>query len=116
MRMEPITHLLLLATTKHSTTNDIIYYKRDTTRIIRKGKHSNASSFHSNPIHKCTIHLQAQNFKDLTSKIGSTHTGGLPCLREKLESVKLHEVVPQSPLQWPSPWAKSLHGNGSYLR
>jgi hypothetical protein len=29
MRVEPITRLLSLATTKHSTTNGTIYYKRD---------------------------------------------------------------------------------------
>jgi hypothetical protein len=29
VRVEPTTHLLPLATTKHSTTNDTIYYKRD---------------------------------------------------------------------------------------
>jgi hypothetical protein len=36
MRVEPTTHLLPLAKSKHRTTNDNIYYKR-VTRIIRKG-------------------------------------------------------------------------------
>jgi hypothetical protein len=38
MRVESTTHLLPLATTKHSTNNGTIYYKRELTRIIRKGK------------------------------------------------------------------------------
>jgi hypothetical protein len=33
----------------------------------------------------------------------------LPCSKEMLESMKIHEVVPQAPLQRPSPWAKNLH-------
>jgi hypothetical protein len=36
--VEPTTHLLSLATIKHSTTNGTIIYQRGLTRIIRKGK------------------------------------------------------------------------------
>jgi hypothetical protein len=50
MRVKPTTHLLLLATIKHRTTNDTIYYKNGLTRIIRKGNHSNATNLHSNHI------------------------------------------------------------------
>jgi hypothetical protein len=39
---------------------------------------------------------------------------GLPCSREKLGSMALDEVVPQAPLQRPSPRAKNLHSKGSY--
>jgi hypothetical protein len=38
MRVKPTTRLLPLGTTKQSTTNGIIIYKSDTTRIIRKRK------------------------------------------------------------------------------
>jgi hypothetical protein len=41
---------------------------------------------------------------------------GLPCSREMLESVVLHEGVPQAPLQRPSLRVKNLHGNDSYMR
>jgi hypothetical protein len=34
---------------------------------------------------------------------------GLPCSKEMLESMMLHEVVPHAPLQRPSPWAKNHH-------
>jgi hypothetical protein len=34
---------------------------------------------------------------------------GLPCTKETLEPVILHEVVPQAPLQQPSPQIKNLH-------
>jgi hypothetical protein len=34
---------------------------------------------------------------------------GLPCTKETLEPVILHEVVPQAPLQQPSPQMKNLH-------
>jgi hypothetical protein len=50
MQVEPTTHLLLLATTKHTKTNGTIYYKNGLTRIIWKGNHSNATNLHSNPI------------------------------------------------------------------
>jgi hypothetical protein len=60
MRVESTTRLLPLATTKHSTTNYTIYYKKGINKDNMEGNHSNASSFHSNPIGKCTIHLQAQ--------------------------------------------------------
>jgi hypothetical protein len=40
---------------------------------------------------------------------------GLPCSREKLEFPKLHEIVPQTTLQWPSPREKNLRDNGSYM-
>jgi hypothetical protein len=43
MQVEPTTCLLSLATTKHSTTNSTIYYKKGLTRIIGKGNHSNAT-------------------------------------------------------------------------
>jgi hypothetical protein len=33
---------------------------------------------------------------------------GLPCSKEKLESVMLREVIPQASLQWPPSLAKSL--------
>jgi hypothetical protein len=42
MRVESTSRLLTLATTKHSSTNGTIYYKKG---IIRKGKYSNASIF-----------------------------------------------------------------------
>jgi hypothetical protein len=34
MRVEPTTHLLPLATTKHNTTNGTIIYKKALTRIM----------------------------------------------------------------------------------
>jgi hypothetical protein len=37
---------------------------------------------------------------------------GLPCSKEMLESTMLHKVVPQAPLQRPSPRVKNLHDNG----
>jgi hypothetical protein len=59
--------------------------------------------------------LASINYKRIqVSKFG-THWS-LSCLKEKLESVKLHKVVPQAPLQRPSPRTKNLHDTGSYMQ
>jgi hypothetical protein len=76
--------------------------------------------FHSNPIRKCIIHLHALNVKDMTGKIGSActvHALGLALLKGKeLESMVLHEVIPEAPLQRPSTQTKNIHNNDSYMR
>jgi hypothetical protein len=33
---------------------------------------------------------------------------GLPCSKEMIKSAKLHEAVPQAPLQQPPSWAKTF--------
>jgi hypothetical protein len=56
----------------------------------------------------------------MTGKIGSActvHALGLALLKGKeLESMVLHEVIPEAPLQRPSTQTKNIHNNDSYMR
>jgi hypothetical protein len=73
--------------------------------------------FHSNPIGKCTIHLQAQNDKDTTGKIGSACTGACLAQRKMLESAGLDKVDPSKLLCNNFIFLqKTSNDDGSYMR
>jgi hypothetical protein len=106
MRVGPTTRVLPVSITKHSTSSQIkvIHLQQG---YIWKGTNMQ----HNTIIQGSTRSAQYNTCIDKQNK---THYSfyriymhrGMPCSKEILESMMLHEVVPQAPLQQPSFWAE----------